>query len=483
MRLRPLPRATAALLVAALVGPLAGARAQPAPAARRAVPARAALVRTLDSLVRASMAEEPVAGLSVAVVRGRDTLLMRGYGFADLEQQAPADPATVYRIGSLTKQFTAAAVMRLVEQGMVSLDDDITKYVPGAPVQGRHVLVRHLLNHTSGLRSYTNLGERWVALWGTDLTPDSLLGLTRHDSLEFEPGARWNYENTGYILLGMLLEKVGGKPYADYVQETLFAPLGLKDTRYCGTAPIIPRRADGYEPAGKGFRHAAYLSMTHPYAAGALCSTVRDLVAWQAALAGGKVVRPASYARMTTPETLTSTGKPIEIGYGYGLRVDSLQGHRRVSHSGGINGFVSELHALPDDSLVVVVLTNTAPSNPGRLARNLSRAVLGLAPYDAAPVRPTDKVATTAAQRDAVSGEYELTLPTGAKLPLRVYVEDGLLYLQPQGQRVTRLYHQGADTFLTGVGGIRIVFAMEGGRAAKLTMYQGGATMEAPRVR
>ena len=492
---RPVPRrpgVLATVLAAALatVSPAALRAQTPAPGATAATttapavaPARsrAALVARLDSLARRAQQEGPIAGMTVGVVRGRDTLLLRGYGMANLEQGTPAAANSVYRIGSITKQFTAAAVMRLVEQGRVALDDPITKYLPQAPVQGRTVLVRHLLNHTSGLRSYTDLGPRWTPLMRQDLTPDSLVGLTRTDSVEFEPGTRWKYNNTGYVLLGMLIEKVTGRPWADVIRDSVARPLGLADTRYCSTSEVIPRRADGYEPAaGRSFRHSAYISMTQPYAAGALCSTVPDLLRWQRALSTGKVVAAASYARMSTPDTLASTHTPLQ--YGFGLQVDRLHGRARVYHNGGIPGFVSELHAFPDDSLVIVVLTNTAPSNPGRLARNLARATLGIGTYEVPPPPPRELAALDAAGRAPFVGDYEIRMPTGATLPLRLFEQDGALMAQARGQPALRLLHQGNRVFVSESGNLRMQFVVEDGRATRFTLYQGALTAEGTRV-
>src|SRR5438094_2331680 len=174
-------------------------------------PSRAVAVRQIDSLATAALRNGPVAALSVAVVKGRDTLVMKGYGFADVENEVPATAETVYRIGSITKQFTSAAVMQLVEQGKVGLDDEITKYFPGFPTHGQRILVRHLLNHTSGIPSYTDIPKRWGRVAMVDLPHDSLLALVSGDSLMFAPGSAFYYNNTGYYMLGMLLEKVTGK--------------------------------------------------------------------------------------------------------------------------------------------------------------------------------------------------------------------------------------------------------------------------------
>jgi D-alanyl-D-alanine carboxypeptidase len=361
-----------------------------------------ALVRYVDSVANAAVAERRTAGVSVAIVRSGKTVLAKGYGFADLENDVPATPETVYRIGSITKQFTAAGIMRLMEQGKLSLDDTLQKFLPHYNTQGNRVTVRHLLSHTSGIRSYTSMGPRWARTMRIDLAPDSLVAIFAGEPFDFKPGEQWRYDNSGYFLLGMIIERLSGKTYGQYLRDEFFTPLGLTGTIYCDQAPIIKHRAQGYEikpPGGPGAQliNAEPLSMTQPYAAGSLCSTVTDLVAWTQALSSGKVVSPASYALMTTPGTLND-GKPLT--YGFGLSTGALRGHRQVNHNGGINGFVSELHHYVDDSLITVVLTNTGAPTAPQLERLIARRALGVTDYPAVPI--------AAAELERLAGEYAI---------------------------------------------------------------------------
>ncbi len=272
-------------------------------AGQAARPTAASVAATVDSLVADFQRATGVPGVSVAVIRaGRDTLAYKGYGLADVENDVPATPRTVYRIGSITKQFTSAAVLQLAEQGRLSLDAALGTVLPQVPAAWRGVTIRQLLSHTSGIRSYTDIGPRWQRRWGEDMVPDTILSLVRDDTLDFAPGTRWHYDNTGYVVLGMVVEKVAGQPYAEYLREHLWQPLGLTSTYYCDAAPIVPHRARGYDAARGALVNAAYLRVTQPFAAGALCSTVGDLAAWNRALATGRVVRAASWTRMTTPE-------------------------------------------------------------------------------------------------------------------------------------------------------------------------------------
>ncbi len=354
---------------------------------------RAALVRRLDSLSRAWLAMGPSAGVSYAVVRGSDTLLLGALGERDHEGALPATSSTVYRIGSITKQFTSAAIMQLVEQGRMSLGDPLTKYLPEYP-QWRSITVRQLLNHTSGIHSYT-ANPAWATSWGSDLTPAQLVAYVEKDTLDFAPGTQFRYNNTGYVLLGMILDKVTGTPYPTLMRERFFARLGMRSAAYCPSTPTHTDDAKGYDRGAAEITSSKYMSMTHPYSAGALCMSVVDFLRWQTALTSGRVVTPASYTIMSTSDTVTS-GKPTT--FGFGLATGMLGTHRIIQHGGGVNGFNTAQMWFPDDSLRVVVFSNTVGSNPGLLAMTLASTVLGVpmpvrvpAPAPAPAPAPTAK--------------------------------------------------------------------------------------------
>jgi CubicO group peptidase (beta-lactamase class C family) len=331
----------------------------------------------VDSLARAELENAPAAALTIGVVKGADTLVWKGYGFADLENEVRATTETVYRIGSITKQFTSSAIMRLVEKGTISLDDPITKHLPDFPLQGHDVRMRHLLNHTSGIRSYTGIGPVFWQKSRLDLTDEELIALFENEPFDFAPGEKYAYNNSAYYLLGVILTKLGARAYGDYMAETMFEPLGLHHTLYCHEKEIVPHRARGYAFEDGRLWNAAPISMNPPGAAGALCSTIGDLVTWTSLLASGRVVTPASYQAMTTPGTLNGGGK---LGYGYGLGVGDLAGHRRIAHSGGINGFVAQLARYPADDLTIVVLANAESARAGTIETLIARKVLALPP-------------------------------------------------------------------------------------------------------
>ena len=439
------------------------------PAARaQQMPSRAVVARVADSLATDFIAGRGAPGISIAIVRGRDTLVFGGWGKADLENDVPATARTVYRIGSITKQFTSSAVMQLVERGAVKLDEPIGTYLGTLPAAWRGVTVRQLLNHTSGIPSYTNIGPRWARRWGEEMTPDTLVALTANDTMWFKPGTSWNYDNSGYVVLGMLVEKVAGRPWGTDIIERFAKPLGLDDTQNCLVPPIIPRRARGYADENHAWMNASYLAMTQPYAAGALCSTVGDLVRWNRALATGKVVSVASYATMTSPQGAAAPAK-----YGFGHSRDTLAGQTVISHGGGIPGFISSNAWFPDAELSVTVLTNSGSAPSDRLMAQLARLALGV-PL----LRPPARVAITAADRARYVGVYALKLGAMAR-DFTFFERDGELYSQLEGQGPIPLIPMGNHAFGASFDpSVRIVFTVENGTATKMTLTQGGRTSE-----
>src|SRR5690349_14028651 len=276
--------------------------------AQRSTITRDAFRLRADSLVYTYLAESHAPSAAFAVIRGNDTLAYGAYGLADVDARRAPTANTIYEIGSITKQFTSAAIMKLVEQGRVRLDDDLSKYVPQFPLQGKKVSIHELLNHTSGIHSYTSSPE-WQKTWNDVVTPDAIIKFVAADTFDFAPGTAYRYDNTGYVLLGMVIEKASGQTCAKYVEAQFFKPLGLRQTSYCPSRTSDPAFARGYTKGTNGIEPAKFLDLSHPFAAGALCSTVGDFAKWQRALASGKVVSPASYALMSTADTLANGRK------------------------------------------------------------------------------------------------------------------------------------------------------------------------------
>jgi CubicO group peptidase (beta-lactamase class C family) len=307
----------------------------------------------IDAIVNAQIKpNEP--GAAVAVVQHDKIVHSKGYGLANVEWNIPIKPDTVFRIASITKQFTAVAIMMLVEQGKLKVEDSLTKYLPDFPTSGHEVTIHHLLNHTSGIKSYTSVPDIMEML-KKDRTPPEIVDLFKEKPFDFKPGARFAYNNSGYILLGMIIEKASGMSYADFIEKNIFAPLGMKQSRYLHHDPIVPRRASGYSQNESGFINAPYISMSVPYAAGSLGSTVHDLVLWDQALRRNKLIKAKTWAKMLKPTKLNDGSTSP---YGYGWDTGMYHGHRAACHSGGINGFSTNMIHFPDARTMVVVLCN-----------------------------------------------------------------------------------------------------------------------------
>src|SRR5690349_12611707 len=388
--------------------------------AQRSTITRDAFRLRADSLIYTYLAESHAPSAAFAVIRGNDTLAYGAYGLADVDARRAPTANTIYEIGSITKQFTSAAIMKLVEQGRVRLDDDLSKYVPQFPLQGKKVSIHELLNHTSGIHSYTS-SPAWQKTWNDVLSPDAVIKFVAADTFDFAPGSAYRYNNTGYVLLGMVIEKASGQKYAKYLETQFFKPLGLKQTSYCPSRTTDPAFALGYSKGPNGTVRATFLDLSHPFSAGALCSTVGDLVKWERALDGGKVVSPASYALMSTADTLNNGRK---INYGFGLVPGMFNGHKTISHTGGINGFATAATYVPDDSLSIVVFTNYDAESPQGLVQNLLRVAYGEEPVGRRPAMPTQAAAPSLSttDRDAMLGNYTLQLPGGA-LPLKIFLD------------------------------------------------------------
>jgi D-alanyl-D-alanine carboxypeptidase len=310
----------------------------------------------LDSIARVSLTDLPLASVSVAILMADDTLTWTAHGYADLENRVPATPSTVYRIGSITKQFTAAAILQQVEGGAINLDEDVAKYVPEYSSRGKRVTIRQLLNHTSGIRDVNDLGDAFSRTLRVVLPQKDVLALIRDQPFNFEPGSSWSYNNTGYYLLGVILERVTSIPYTDYIRDNVARPAGLVATTYCDSRGLIPHRARGYDAVGLDFLNATYMSM-NLFSAVGLCSTAGDLVTWARALRGGKVISRESYGLMTTPEGAAARASPP---YGFGLWVIESGGRRYISRLGLLAGSNAVLSEIPSDSLTIAIVTNTS---------------------------------------------------------------------------------------------------------------------------
>ncbi len=404
------------------------------------------LVEKIDSLASAVVAEGRVAGVAIGVSRNGE-VLTRGYGWADLENGVPITAETVFRVGSVTKQFTAAAILQLVDRGLIALDSSIANYLPEF-TDLRAVTVRHLLGHTSGI-----------------------VRRDGHLTLQSAPGEQFAYGNTGYLLLGRIVAAVSGVPYDEYVRDHLVGPVGLHSTMYCDEPKFGGRMSEGYEWSDGALAEDRDLDIRVAGAAGALCSTVPDLLRWNAALHGSRVLSPASYQAMTTAGTTTDgTG----TGYGFGLDVMHTHGHRSVGHSGTINGFSAMVTHYPGAGLDVVVLSNTRGEEAGRIAEIIALWALG----EDVP-EPLDRAIPYRFLVRYV-GTYELS--PGEELT--VIVEDGHLFFRQSGQQRIRLRALGGHRFIADSDeSTSIVFSGDGGRVTRLMLVRGEARTVARQIR
>lgn len=376
-------------------------------------------------------------GAAVLVARG-DTVLYRGaQGLASVELGVPLTPDHVFRIGSVTKQFAAAALLKLVEAGKIGLDDALSRYLPDYP-NGEKISVRQLLDHTSGIKSYTELPEVMGGTIRNDLTTAALIASFKDQPVSFPPGAQWAYNNSGYVLVGAVIEAVSGTSWHAYVDTALLAPLGLKHTQYGANDRLIRGMAGGYTVRDNAWAPMAFLSMTQPHAAGALVSTLDDLHAWNRALHEGQLLKPDLYVAMTTP-----AGPAESAHYGFGIARGTLRGHLKFDHSGGIFGFASYLLYVPDTELSVVVLQNADASlngrgDPGQLAALAAAFALG------DPFPEAQPVAVDAERLREAEGVYRID----AKNSRVLRIVEGQLTAQRSGGERMNLLPIAADRFL-----------------------------------
>lgn len=328
-------------------------------------------------------------GAALLIKKDGKILMRKGYGTADLELGVPVEPDMSFRLGSITKQFTSVSILMLQERGKLSVTDPIDKYLPDFPTHGQVITIENLLTHTSGIVDYTSLSE-WLPLWRKDMTVPEIIALFKDKPLEFAPGEHWKYSNSGYILLGAIIEKAAGGTYENFVQKNIFDPLGMNHSYYGSASRVLPRRIPGYGRDARGFINAPYISMTQPYSAGSLLSSVDDLALWNDAILAGKLIKKESLAPAWTAYTLKDG---TSAGYGYGWSVSDYEGHRLIEHGGGIMGFSTYGMLFPDDNALVVLLTNSAI--PGRdpmpFAVQAADLTLGITHKEAKAVTLEDK--------------------------------------------------------------------------------------------
>jgi CubicO group peptidase (beta-lactamase class C family) len=369
----------------------------------RAAAVRAEGADPVDEFVRAEMERQKIPGLAVAIVKQGEVIKAEGYGHANVEHRVPVGPETVFQSGSLGKQFTAAVVMTLVEDGGIALQDSISRHLPGAPEAWRPITVNHLLTHTSGIPDYTtdSLDYR------RDYTEEDLVRLAFALNLEFPAGSRWSYSNTGYLLLGAIVRKASGRFYGDVLRERVFAPLGMKTARVISEADIVPNRAAGYRLVGGVLKNQEWVApQINTTADGSLYLSLLDLIAWDRGLRAGAILRPGSWERIFEPVRLQS-GKPYPYGFGWSL--DEIAGQKVLRHGGAWQGFRTHLARYLGDGLTIIALANLAEAEPEKFVDGIA-AILDpdLKKPPPSPIRDREPAVTARLKRllaDAAGGK------------------------------------------------------------------------------
>lgn len=324
-------------------------------------------IAQMAEAVKAQAAGDRFMG-SVLVAKGDKVLFEMSAGWANAEWRIPNSATTKFRLGSVTKQFTATAILLLEERGKLSVDDPVGKHINGVRAAWQPITLRHLLTHTSGIPDFTELPANNKEWRFSGLAPSMLVERIRDLPFDFEPGARFKYSNSGYVLLGWIVELVSGQTYREFVKQSIFGPLGMADSGYDSSVAITPQRASGYEAGARGLRNANYIDMRTPHGAGGLYSTTGDLLKWAQGLFGGKLLQPGSLEKMTTP---------AKDGYAFGLRVGTKNGRKRFAHVGGIDGFGSWLAYYPASGVTIVVLSNVAGPSAPQLGQRLEAICFG----------------------------------------------------------------------------------------------------------
>jgi CubicO group peptidase (beta-lactamase class C family) len=421
-------------------------------------------VARMDEAVQSYVANEQFMG-SALVARGDQVLFSKSYGSANLEWDIPNTTDTKYRIGSVTKQFTAACILLLEERGLLKIDDPVGMYLPDAPAAWEKVTVYHVMTHTAGIPSFTN-SPKFMDIRPFEHTPEELVALFRDEPLEFEPGEKMAYSNSGYVLLGYLLEKVTGESYQDFIQKNIFDPLGMKDSGYDSNFDIIPRRAAGYTPSPDGPQNAEFEHMSIPFSAGALYSTTGDLWRWQQCLYGGKLLSENSLKKMT---------EPFKDGYALGIGVNE-KGRKAFSHGGGISGFNSYLAYYPKDKVTVVVLGNLNGIGPQQIAGSLASLAHGEEVILASELK---EITLPREILEQYVGTYRL-MPN---FNLMITVEDDQLMSQASGQGKLPLFASSETEFFNKMVNARIDFIKDNkGKVNSLTLHQHGNDINGPRI-
>ncbi|WPO78357.1 serine hydrolase domain-containing protein [Flavobacterium sp. KACC 22761] len=419
------------------------------------------LIKNLDELLSEKFITAS-PGCVVLVAKKGEVVYRKAFGSANLELNVPMKPEMVFKLGSITKQFTAVAILQLVEQGKISLQDSLQKFVPDFPSKSKKITVENLLTHTSGIRDYMQIDYQEPNLERRDFDPKELIDHFKNFPLEFEPGTKYKYSNSGYFLLGYIIEKVSGKSYKTYLQENILKPLNLNQIYFDTSNAIIPNRVSGYRKEGSEFKNADYWSMTIAYAAGELISNADDLLKWNIGLYSCKILKKETLDKAFVPFKLKD-GSMTEYGYGWILK--NINGIKSIEHGGAITGFLSNEIYFPEEDVFVATLFNCECAPKDELSVDIASIALGKTFQNEVKID------------DALLNEYlgTYTLSKDTKRTIVIIKENGHLLAKISGQGTVPLIFQSNTKFqFKNILDAECEFIKENGKVTKFNVSQNG---------
>ncbi len=421
------------------------------------------IAQNLKSDVDALIAEaypKDAPGVSILIAKNGKTIYTNSSGMANMELNVPLNSNSVFEIGSITKQFTAISILMLQEQGKLNVTDNITKYIPDYPTNGKTITIHHLLNHTSGIKSYTSMPS-FRASARKDMTPTELIDVFKNEPMDFDPGEQYRYNNSGYILLGHIIEVVSKLSYAEFIEKNIFKPVGMTSSYYGSMKKIIPNRASGYSKPGNNYVNADYLSLTLPYAAGSIMSTVGDLLKWQNALSANQLVKRSTLEKAINGSSLNNGKK---INYGYGFIAGDLNGSPTIEHSGGIFGYSTNGIYFPKEDIYVIGLVNCDCSSASRIVNKVAATAIGK-PFH----HKKNAVALNETQLKKWVGAYQYE----NNVVRYVTVSEGKIYSQREGSDKIEIYPTSENTFVFDGSTTSYIFAMQGNKKEATMIVNG----------
>ncbi len=426
----------------------------------------------IDQYMKAAVKVDHFMG-SILVAQNGKVIVAKGYGMANLKKHIPNTPETEFRIGSVTKQFTAMSVLMLQAKGKLNVHDPICKYVPKCPKDWKPITIYELLTHTSGIPNFTSF-PNYQKLQTRQTTPVRLLNDFKSKPLDFKPGTKFKYSNSGYEVLGYIIQTVSGESYQKFLEQHIFGPLGMKNSGYDSSHPTARNHAKGYVPGKNGYRPAQYVNMTVPYSAGALYSTVQDLYTWDQALEAGKMLPKPLHEQMFAPQV--EMGKSGRFYYGFGWMITSEFGYKEYVHNGGIQGFTSVNSWFPDQHAYVIVLNNVSAPNVGEIARGLTAILFGkkyLIP------KAHHAITLSPKQMHKFVGQYRLS----PNFEIKITLVGDQLKVQATHQPVFPIYPESKTEFFLKVVNAQISFVSnDKGQVTGLVLHQGGQNIPGKKI-